>query len=73
MTIEDKLIYSYLAYIFLVMIWLVFIWGGTAYLVFWRGECGAWFLLTAALSSPIMPHKWHSLITGKNPDDKQST
>ena len=28
-----------------------FLWGGTAYLVFWRGESGWWFLLTLVVSA----------------------
>lgn len=27
-----------------------FLWGGTAYLVFWRGESGWWFVLTLLVS-----------------------
>ena len=69
MTTEDKLIWSYTFYILLMMIWLVFIWSGTAYLVFWLGHSGWWFLLTSILSCPIPPYKWHSLITGKKPED----
>jgi hypothetical protein len=32
------------------LLWNVFIWGGTAYLVFWKGHSGAWFLLTIIIT-----------------------
>jgi hypothetical protein len=67
MTTEDKLIISYSVYMTLMFGWLVFVWSGTAYLVFWLGHSGWWFVLTCVISCPISPAKWRGLLTGQEP------
>lgn len=67
MSVEDKLIWSYLGYITLMFVWLVILWSGTAYVVFVMGRSGWWFALTLIMSCPISPAKWHGIITGREP------
>jgi hypothetical protein len=35
------------------LIWNLFIWSGTAYLVFWKGHSGVWFILTILMTGTI--------------------
>ncbi len=67
MSTEDKLIVSYLIYVTLMFVWLVLLWGASGYVVFWLGRSGWWFILTLIMSTPIMPWKWHALVTGRQP------
>lgn len=51
-----------ITYLIYVLIWDGRIIGGCAYLVFWRGESGCWFLLAVVLSSAALkPKDWRKL------------
>jgi hypothetical protein len=55
-------ILSVITYLIYTIFWEGLCIGGTAYLVFWRGHSGWWFLLAVMLSSmQYGPVKWRGL------------
>lgn len=59
---------KYLTYLAYIVLWEAFIFGGCAYLVFWKGAHGAWFIFAFILStSAYPPSQW---IHGHKQDSK---
>lgn len=55
-----------MTYFLYIILWEGFILGGCAYIVFWKGFSGWWFLLAVLLSgSPYSPSKWAELYNQK--------
>jgi len=56
-----------LTYLIYVIFWEALTIGGCAYLVFWQGQHGAWFILAVVLSSMgYSPSKWNDMFTPKS-------
>ncbi|MEC9268494.1 MAG: hypothetical protein VX464_20715 [Pseudomonadota bacterium] len=52
-------------YLLFCCFWLSLTIGGCAYLVFWRGESGWWFVLAVFMASfGFKPYRWYELYTG---------
>lgn len=55
-----------LTYLIYLLVWESLVIGGCAYVVFWRGQSGWWFLLAVILSSgAYSPEKWRKLFDHK--------
>lgn len=51
---------KYMTYLIYVVLWMGFCIGGCAYLVFWRGESGWWFVLAIYLAAGgYNPRRWY--------------
>lgn len=63
---SSLIIVTYLIYIVLYEALVI---GGCAYVVFFLGYSGWWFLLALLFSAgAYKPNRWHSLLTGKSDD-----
>ena len=63
---NNLIVITYLIYIVLYEGLII---GGCAYVVFWLGHSGWWFLLACIIGGcAYSPDRWHSLLTGKPRD-----
>ncbi len=54
-----------ITYLIYILAWEFLVIGGCAYLVFWRGLSGAWFVLAIFLSAcAYSPDRWNELFNG---------
>lgn len=58
-TNEFLRVLQYITYLVYILVWEVLLWVGTAYIVFWLGNSGWWFILTILMSQcAYSPYEW---------------